>query len=117
MTGSGTSTALPSSINYVAIAQFSVVGFNASVQPNPVDTSQILVSNADEVLILIAIDTNYVRYDDISADPAARVAATLAGIGGKNYSALLQTHVQDHSALFGRVDISLGQFYPTLSAG
>jgi alpha-L-fucosidase 2 len=99
---------LPGSINYVATAQFTTLGPNASVEVNPSNSLEITVLDADEVLIVIAIDTNYIRYDDLSGDPAKNVSDTIAAVGNKTFDDLLVTHIADHSALFGRVNITLG---------
>ncbi|ESK88602.1 large secreted protein [Moniliophthora roreri MCA 2997] len=106
MTGRGTEMyTRPGSINYLARAEISVSGEKASVTPGE---ETITVSGADEALILIAIDTNYIRYDDITGDPDAKVSATLDAVRGKTWDELLDTHLSDYQALFGRVTISLG---------
>ncbi|KAF5386482.1 hypothetical protein D9757_005898 [Collybiopsis confluens] len=109
MTGQGTGMfGLQGSINFVVTAEFTATGTNAQVKANSNGHPSVLISNADEAVIVLAIDTNYVRYDDISADPNEKVVQTLANVRGKTFDDMLQTHVEDHSSLFGRVDISLG---------
>ncbi|KAJ3922025.1 Six-hairpin glycosidase-like protein [Lentinula edodes] len=119
MTGQGTSMyGLPGSINFMVKAEFTVSGTMAEVHATSDVKPALSISNADEALIVIAIDTNYVRYDDLSADPNEKVTQTLANVQGKTFDAMLKAHVEDHSALFGRVNISLGEpssntFLPT----
>lgn len=109
MTGQGTSMyGLPGSINFMVKAEFTVSGTMAEVHATSDVKPALSISNADEALIVIAIDTNYVRYDDLSADPNEKVTQTLANVQGKTFDAMLEAHVEDHSALFGRVNISLG---------
>lgn len=40
--------------------------------------SRIAVTGADEVVIYVDVATNFVRYDDISADPDERLAERMA---------------------------------------
>ncbi|KAJ3726643.1 alpha-L-fucosidase [Lentinula raphanica] len=109
MTGQGTAMyGLPGSINFVVKAEFTLSGTMAKVKATSNATPTVSISDADEALIVIAIDTNYVRYDDLSADPNEKVTQTLTNVRGKTFDDMLQTHVEDHSSLFGRVNISLG---------
>ncbi|KAL0067460.1 hypothetical protein AAF712_005448 [Marasmius tenuissimus] len=106
LTGRGqTKYGLPGSIEFLARAEISVSNGTISAGQNG-DT--LVISGADEAVIKIAIDTNYVRYDDLSGDPEAKVSTTLAAVRDKTWEELLDTHVEDHSALFGRVNITLG---------
>ncbi|KAK1232464.1 hypothetical protein PQX77_004402 [Marasmius sp. AFHP31] len=106
LTGRGeTKYGLPGSIEFLARAEISVSNGTVSAGQNG-DT--LVVSGADEAVIKIAIDTNYVRYDDLSGEPEAKVSTTLAAVQDKTWEELLDTHVEDHSALFGRVNITLG---------
>ena len=69
--------------------------------------SSVTVSNADAVTLIMSVATNFVRFDDLSADPAARVSTTLAAASGKNYASLLADHLADYQALFNRVVLDL----------
>ncbi|KAL0569939.1 hypothetical protein V5O48_012023 [Marasmius crinis-equi] len=105
LTGRGQTRDLPGSINFLARAEISTTNGSISVGQSG-DT--LVVSGADEAILKIAIDTNYVRYDDLSADPEAKVSATLDSVRDKTWEELRDSHVEDYSALFGRVEISLG---------
>uniref|UniRef100_A0A0W0FDY4 Uncharacterized protein n=1 Tax=Moniliophthora roreri TaxID=221103 RepID=A0A0W0FDY4_MONRR len=108
MTAKGTTKYdVPGSIKFLTRIEVATAGANASVEPNE-DDATLSVSGADEAQLVIAIDTNFVRYDDVSADPEARVSETLDSVRGKTWDELLDTHLADYQALFGRVDISLG---------
>ncbi|KAG7099878.1 hypothetical protein E1B28_001680 [Marasmius oreades] len=105
LTGRGVKHTLPVSITFLARAEISVVG--GSVQPGG-NGDTLVVAGANEAVIRIAIDTNYVRYNDISGNPEAKVSGTLAAVRNKTWQELRDAHVEDHSGLFGRVDITLG---------
>jgi len=70
---------------------------------------KLLVTGADEVLVLIAAATSYRRYDDVSGDPAALNRATLAKLRSRSWGDLLTAHQADHRALFRRVDVDFGR--------
>jgi alpha-L-fucosidase 2 len=68
----------------------------------------VVVRGADAVTLLIAAATSYRTYDDVGADPAARVAAALQSASRKNVDALRAAHVHDYQQLFNRVTLDLG---------
>jgi alpha-L-fucosidase 2 len=68
----------------------------------------VVVRGADAVTLLIAAATSYRRFDDVSADPAARVASALDSASRKTFDALRATHVRDYQQLFSRVTLDLG---------
>jgi alpha-L-fucosidase 2 len=65
------------------------------------------VDGADAVTLLIAAATNFKRYDDLTADPAARVRDYLKRVEGKTFEKLRADHVAEHQRLFRRVRLSL----------
>jgi len=72
------------------------------------DGTQVIVSNADEVVILIDAATSFVRYDDVSADPVARIEKRFTALGGKDVDTMLTAHIAEHRRLFRRLSIDLG---------
>ena len=70
--------------------------------------TEIYVNDADEVLIYVDIATNFVRYDDISADPDARVDKHMADLGSRRYNAMRKAHVDAYKSYFDRVSLDLG---------
>jgi alpha-L-fucosidase 2 len=68
----------------------------------------VIVRDADAVTMLIAAATSYRAYDDVGADPAARVAAALDPASRKNIAALRGAHIRDYQQLFNRVTLDLG---------
>ena len=70
--------------------------------------ASVAVKDADEVLIYIDIATNFVRYDDISADPDGRLKERMADIGSKGYKAMRKAHIDAYRGYFDRVSLDLG---------
>jgi alpha-L-fucosidase 2 len=68
----------------------------------------IVVRDADAVTLLIAAATSYISFDDVSGDPAARVASSLGRASRQTFDALRAAHVGDYRRLFDRVTLDLG---------
>jgi alpha-L-fucosidase 2 len=81
----------------------------ATTEGGTVDVSdeKITITGADAVTFVLTAATSYVKYNDISANPAERTDKVLAGITGKKYADLLKSHVDDFSGLMGRVHLNL----------
>ncbi|OGV81516.1 MAG: hypothetical protein A3K19_17235 [Lentisphaerae bacterium RIFOXYB12_FULL_65_16] len=82
--------------------------------------ASLSVTNADSVVILFALGTNYELCSHVFLEPdpkkklapdspGARVAATLAAAAAKGYDTLRQRHVADYRGLFGRVALEIGE--------
>lgn len=68
----------------------------------------IVVTGADSVLVLIAIATNFRRFDDVTGNPDAITRAQLAAAADKPYERLRASHMDEHRKLFRRVTLDLG---------
>lgn len=68
----------------------------------------VSVRRASDVVVLVAIASNFVDYRDISADPAARCAAALDAAAKRGFAALQRDHVTAFRAEFDRVTVDLG---------
>jgi alpha-L-fucosidase 2 len=68
----------------------------------------LTLRGANSALLLIAIATNYRRFDDVSGDPDALTRAQLDAVGGRIWEELVAAHVADYRRLFGRVALDLG---------
>jgi alpha-L-fucosidase 2 len=68
----------------------------------------LVIRDADAVTLLIAAATSYRTYEDVSADPAARVAAALAPASSQSVDVLRAAHISDYQHLFNRVTLDLG---------
>ncbi|MBT3294266.1 MAG: glycoside hydrolase family 95 protein [Verrucomicrobia bacterium] len=73
----------------------------------------LVVSDADELVLLVAIETGFVSFDqDPSDDLAAMEQAcdrTLAAAVAVGWEGLKAAHVADHRALYDRVTLDLGE--------
>ena len=70
--------------------------------------SVLNITNADAVTIYISIATNFVNYNDISANATERANAYLAKSAKKKYEEILKNHIADYQQYFKRVDLDLG---------
>lgn len=68
---------------------------------------QLVVSNATEVSLYIASATNYVRYDDVSADPVKRVDDLLASASNIQFRNLLANNIDTYQNQFNRVKLQI----------
>ncbi|MES2337209.1 MAG: glycoside hydrolase family 95 protein [Pseudomonadota bacterium] len=66
------------------------------------------IRGAKEVLLLVATATSFRAPNDVSGDPEALTAATLARIGDKPWARILADHQADHRRLFRSCTIGLG---------
>lgn len=73
------------------------------------------VSGANSATIILNIGTNFVAFDNVSADPAARAEAVIAAAAKKSYEQLRASHLKDYQELYNRVRLNLGE--PASSAG
>ncbi len=75
---------------------------------------RLVVENASEAVILIAMATNFVNYRDISGDALGRAesvmqqAATNFGKAASAYEERRRAHEEFHSGFFSRVELNLG---------
>jgi alpha-L-fucosidase 2 len=105
----------PDQIAMMGIVEDGVITFEARLvvraeggRVTLTDTSAT-VQDADAVTFVLAGATNYVRYDDVSADPTARIDSTLRRLANRSFAQLRAAHVADHQALFRRVHLDLGR--------
>jgi alpha-L-fucosidase 2 len=68
----------------------------------------VYIQNADEVLVLIAMATNYRSFGELSTDPAAANVERLAAAAKFDFAALHSRHVADFQPRFDRVKLDLG---------
>ncbi|HEX2927185.1 MAG TPA: glycoside hydrolase N-terminal domain-containing protein [Ruminiclostridium sp.] len=70
--------------------------------------NQISVTNADSVVILTSLRTNFVNYKTCNGDEKGKAAADITNASAKSYDTLYNDHVADYQNLFKRVDVDLG---------
>ncbi|MES2376514.1 MAG: glycoside hydrolase family 95 protein [Bacteroidota bacterium] len=71
------------------------------------DTS-VNVTNATAATLFISIATNFVKYDDISADESARANSYLDKAWPIAYATLVNNHIKAYQKFFNRVKLYLG---------
>ncbi|MFD2163075.1 glycoside hydrolase N-terminal domain-containing protein [Paradesertivirga mongoliensis] len=72
------------------------------------DSTAFNVNRADTAEIHLSIATNFINYQDISADPERRASALLDAAQGSSYQRLLNEHVQAYRKYYSRVKLDLG---------
>lgn len=73
------------------------------------DGDRLLIEEADELVLLIAMATNYRRFDDVSGDPTVTTRAQIMRVADRNFDRIAADARADHQALFRRCSIDLGQ--------
>ncbi len=71
-------------------------------------SSSISVTNADAVTLLLALASNFVNYNDVSADYVTICSNHLAAAAQNSYAGLRAAQVNDYQSLFNRVVLDLG---------
>lgn len=69
----------------------------------------IRVDGATQVTLYISASTNYVNYNDVSGDPAAKNANRLAAARQYDFEELLERHIANYQELYNRVTLDLGE--------
>ncbi|UXP32615.1 glycoside hydrolase family 95 protein [Reichenbachiella agarivorans] len=69
----------------------------------------LTVEKANSVTLYVAIATNFVNYQDISADQHERVMNYLGALEGKSYEELKNAHIDHYQRFFNRVTLDLGE--------
>ena len=100
---SGTHEGVTGQVKYDARVKILNIGGSTSFT-----TTKINVSNADEVIILISMATNFVDYKTLAADDTAKCIIDLSAAETKSYTELFNSHVTAYQHYFKRVHIDLG---------
>jgi len=72
-----------------------------------VEDDYLYVNNADTVTLIIAAATNFVNYEDVSANQVERVKNYLKQVENKSYNEMLSAAVSDYQDYFERVKLEL----------
>ena len=70
--------------------------------------NRVRFADVDELLLIGAAATSYVRHDDVSGDPDRITAGRVASATAKGWDALHAAHLEAHQRLFRRVHLDLG---------
>ena len=72
-------------------------------------TDELVVKDADSVLIFMAAATNYKSFRDVSGDPTAITKAQIDKAAVKTWDQLYAAHLAEHQRLFNRVSVDFGR--------
>jgi alpha-L-fucosidase 2 len=70
--------------------------------------SSLVIKKANSVTFILTTATSFINYKDISGNPAATCEKIIAGVSGKDFNALKDTHLKDFTNLMGRVHLKIG---------
>lgn len=70
--------------------------------------SALKVEGANAATLILGAASNFVSYNDISADESAICLQTVNNAAAKSYAVLRQAHLDDYQPLFNRVVLDLG---------
>jgi alpha-L-fucosidase 2 len=73
------------------------------------DGAAIRVEGANAVTLILAGATNYVNWNDISADPDVRCSDYIRAVSRRSYADLKQRHIADYQPLFRACTLDLGR--------
>ncbi len=73
------------------------------------EADQLTVSGAQQAVLYLAANTNYLNYKDVSGNPEQKVAATLAKVEKKKFDQILAAHEADYQKLFGRFNVQFSE--------
>ncbi len=94
--------------------QKGMVQFEMQVQPilksgtMTVDSNQLMIKNANEVILYLSIATNFKNYKDISANQTERATTYLQNALKKDYATAIKSHQVFYKKYFNRVQLDLG---------
>ncbi len=69
----------------------------------------IQIKKANSAIIYLAGATNYINFQDVSADPSKRNDKIFNALSKRSYSKIRTGHISDHQKLFRRTSIDLGR--------
>ena len=72
------------------------------------DGNAVAVNGATSATLLIAANTSYKSYKDITGNPHELAAKTIAAAEKKPLTAMRDAHIKEHQRLFRRVNLDLG---------
>ena len=69
----------------------------------------IELDQADEAVFYLVAATNFISYQNITANPLSICEKTLLGLTNQSFDALSKQHIQDYQNLYQRLHIDLGK--------
>src|ERR1035437_6513961 len=115
LTMDGTWKYLPKTVNdLIAKVEGTGLNFQTSLVAIPEKgnmsstDSSLVIKKANSVTFMLTVATSFINYKDITGDPAATCERIMAGVKGKDFNALKDTHIKDFTGLMGRVHLNIG---------
>ncbi|BCU78407.1 glycoside hydrolase N-terminal domain-containing protein [Luteolibacter sp. LG18] len=103
LSGKGSDEAdTPGAIRFKGMLKAKTDGGQVTAEGNAIHVSQ-----SDSVTLVASCGTNFVNYQNLGADPAARAIKDLTEASGKSYQDLRDRHVKEHQSWFRRVSLDL----------
>lgn len=90
-------------VKFNALAKFITKGGKTSISGNGIS-----VANADEVMILISIATNFTDYKTLNTDEVSKSEKYIAPSETKNFNTLFKNHLKNYQNYFKRLELDLG---------
>jgi alpha-L-fucosidase 2 len=90
-------------MSFQTVVQLKNEGGQSGVYKN-----RLTIRQANVVTLILAANTSFVNYNDISGDPEVRNGKILTGVANKSYTDLRQSHIADFSGLMGKVHLKIG---------
>ncbi len=72
------------------------------------ENGELIVTDADEVTLIVTGATSYNSPEDLSGNATARCEEVLQAVSNKPYQDIRSDHIADHQNLFDRVHLDLG---------
>jgi alpha-L-fucosidase 2 len=72
-----------------------------------VENGRMFVHNAQTAVLLICAATNYVSFENLSADPVAKVRLHTDNAARESYETLRQEHIREYRSLYASVSLDL----------
>ena len=94
---------LPPQMRWQTKARVLKTGGNMSVEGD-----RITISDADEVVIMLAGATNWVNFNDVSADEKKRCTDYLVNASQYSFGKLKRRHIKDYRSIFDACRLDLG---------
>ena len=74
-----------------------------------IENDRLIVRGASHALLIVAGETSYVRFDDVSGDPVAAVRERTEAASETGLQRLMERHLRSHRALYRRLSLRLGK--------
>lgn len=71
-----------------------------------VDGYNLQIENADAVTLYFVAATNFVNYNDVTADAHGRIEKYLSDLSNKSFEMIKAAHIKDYKNLFDRVSLN-----------